>query len=71
MPDAEKAPRTAPKCGQCKEGRLLERYWPWKPAMALLLKCTLLLWPLAMILMSKPDFYECDHCHHKKGALWV
>ena len=37
-----------PKCGQCKEGRLLERYWPWKPKVALVMKCTLLLWPLAL-----------------------
>lgn len=60
-----------PKCGSCKEGRLQERYWPWKPKVALLMKCTLLLWPLATFLMSKPDFYECDGCGHKKGALWV
>ena len=60
-----------PKCGQCKEGRLLERYWPWKPRLALVMKCTLLLWPLATFLLAKPDFYQCEKCGHKKGALWV
>lgn len=68
---SEKASATAPKCTQCKEGRLLERYWPWKPKLALVMKCTVLLWPLGAMLMAKPDFYECDACHHKKGALWV
>jgi hypothetical protein len=67
----EKAPRTAPKCGRCPDGRLLERYWPWKPKVALAMKCTLVLWPVAMMLLSKPDFYECDACGHKKGALWA
>jgi hypothetical protein len=67
----EQAPRTAPRCTACKEGRFLDRYWPWKPRVALALKCTLLLWPLALFLMSKPDFYECDACGHKKGSLWM
>ena len=60
-----------PKCGQCGEGRLLEGYWPWKPKVALVMKCTLILWPLALFLMAKPDFYQCEKCGHKKGALWV
>ena len=67
----EQAPRTAPKCTACKEGRMLERFYPWKPKVALALKCTLLLWPMALILMAKPDFFECEKCGHKKGALWM
>jgi hypothetical protein len=48
-----------------------ERFWPWKPRLALVLKCTLLLWPMALLLMARPDFYECPKCGHKKGSLWV
>ena len=71
MPEKEKAPRTAPKCPQCTDGRFLERFWPWKPKLALVMKCTILLWPLGALLTAKPDFYECDACGHKKGALWM
>ena len=59
------------KCGQCKEGRMHERFFPWKSNVALVMKCTLLLWPVAAFLLARPDYYQCDHCGHKKGALWV
>jgi hypothetical protein len=59
------------KCPSCKEGRLQARGWPAKARLCLVLKFTLVLWPVAALLMSKPDFYECGRCGHKKGALWV
>jgi len=54
------------KCPSCKEGRMVEKYWPWKGWMVPLLKCTLLLWPMALLLTSKPDWLECPKCGRKK-----
>jgi hypothetical protein len=48
-----------------------EGHFPWRPRMAFIMKCTILLFPLALIIMSKPDYYECPKCSHKKGSWWM
>ncbi len=42
------------------------RWFPWKPRLALVLKCTLVLFPLALMLMAKPDWDQCPKCGRKK-----
>lgn len=59
------------RCGKCKEGLMGEKFFPWRPRVAFLMKCTILLFPLALYMMSKPDFYECPKCGHQKGTLWM
>jgi hypothetical protein len=59
------------RCTQCKEEIMEEGFWGWKRPMATVMKCTIILWPMALLLMAKPDFYECPKCHHKKGSLWM
>ena len=54
------------KCPSCKEGRMVEKYWSWKKWMVPALKCTLLLWPMALALTAKPDWLECPKCGRKK-----
>ncbi len=48
-----------------------ERFFAWRPRVAFLMKCTILLFPFALYMMSKPDFYECPKCRHQKGTLWM
>jgi hypothetical protein len=45
-------------------------FWPWRPKVAFLMKCTLILFPLALLIMAKPDYYECPKCGRKKSTLW-
>jgi hypothetical protein len=67
----EKPSANALRCTKCKEGTLKEGYFDPKPKIAFIMKCTLIGWPFALLLMAKPDFYECQKCGHKKGSLWV
>lgn len=59
------------RCPQCRQGMMREGHFPWRPRMAFIMKCTILLFPLALIIMSKPDYYECPKCSHKKGSWWM
>jgi uncharacterized protein with PIN domain len=59
------------RCQKCKEGWMAGSHWPWRRAIARFLKFTLLLLPVALLMLSKPDFYECPRCGHRKGAFWV
>jgi hypothetical protein len=60
------------RCAKCKgEDRMQPRLFPWRKNVAFLMKCTILLWPVAVFITEKPDYYECPACGHRKGSLWV
>lgn len=44
------------------------RFWSWKHWLAPILMLTVLLFPLGILMKSKPDYYECPKCGRRKPA---
>ena len=57
------------RCPGCGHHPIEPRWFPWKKTVALMLKCTLLLWPMGQILTAKPDWDQCPKCGRKKVNL--
>lgn len=59
------------RCPGCKEGLMEGKFWPWKHWVAPLMMLTIILFPLALMLRSKPDYYECPKCGRKKASMFM
>lgn len=47
------------------------RFWTWKHWLAPILMLTIILFPLGILLKSKPDYYECPRCGRRKAAMFL
>ena len=54
------------RCPQCEEGLMEAGLFSWKKPLAIILFITIVLAPMGLYLLNKPDFYECPDCGRKK-----
>lgn len=68
-----KPPASSPvnplRCPVCGHYPLEPRFFSWKKPLSILLKCTLVLFPLGLMLTAKSDWDECPKCGRKKVNL--
>lgn len=54
------------RCPGCNKGLMRAKFFGWKKPVSIALCCTVILIPMALYLMNKPDWYECPECGRKK-----